>query len=186
MKNKIAIVDIETTGFLQKGGKIVEIGIVELDLETGKTKTLFDQVCHERPITRQEVESSWIVQNSSLTVEDVRNSKQLKEYTEDLQAIFDNYYVTAYNKAFDFGFLRDRGFIIKKELDCPMHICTNICKLPGRMGSYKWPKVTEAIAHFFPEETNYEEAHRGASDAHDEARIVYELVKLNLFKLPLK
>lgn len=30
---KILIIDIETTGFLKQNGKIVEIGIVELDLE---------------------------------------------------------------------------------------------------------------------------------------------------------
>jgi len=33
MENKILIIDIETTGFLPKG-KIVEIGIVELDILT--------------------------------------------------------------------------------------------------------------------------------------------------------
>ena len=32
---KIGIIDIETTGFLQNGGKIVEVGIVELNLENG-------------------------------------------------------------------------------------------------------------------------------------------------------
>ena len=35
---KILILDIETTGFLQEGGKIVEVGIVELDLSNGKSK----------------------------------------------------------------------------------------------------------------------------------------------------
>jgi len=32
---KILILDIETTGFLQSGGKIVEVGIVELNLLNG-------------------------------------------------------------------------------------------------------------------------------------------------------
>lgn len=181
---KLAIVDIETTGFLAKGGKIVEIGVVELNLEDGSTKVLFDQVTHEHGITREEVETSWIVQNSTLTVDDVRHSKRLDHYKEELQQIFDEYYVTAYNKAFDFGFLRDRGMTIKKELDCPMHTCTNICKLPGKYGDYKWPKVEEAMATLFPEKKDYVEAHRGCSDALDEAQIVYKLYKMDKFSIP--
>ncbi|MEI7488560.1 MAG: hypothetical protein WCJ72_14355 [Chryseobacterium sp.] len=55
---KILILDIETTGFLQEGGKIVEVGIVEIDLSNGKKKIIFDQVTHEKGITKQEVENS--------------------------------------------------------------------------------------------------------------------------------
>lgn len=181
---KIVIIDIETTGFLQKGGKIVDIGIVELNLEDGSMEVLFDQVTHERGITKEEVEDSWIVKNSSLTLEEIRHSKRLDHYKEELQSIFDKYYVTAFNKAFDFGFLRDRGLLIKKELDCPMHVCTNICKLPGKFGKYKWPKVEEAMATLIPEIENYVEAHRGCSDALDEAQIVYKLYQMGKFRIP--
>jgi DNA polymerase III epsilon subunit-like protein len=66
---KILIIDIETTGFTPKTGKIVEIGIVELDLANGEKKIIFDQVVHESGITIEELEKSWIVKNSSLTVE---------------------------------------------------------------------------------------------------------------------
>lgn len=45
---EILIIDLETTGFLTQGGKIVEVGIVELDLETGNKKIIFDQVVHEK------------------------------------------------------------------------------------------------------------------------------------------
>ena len=40
-KPTIAIVDIETTGFLNQKGLIVEIGIVSLNLNTGKIKEEF-------------------------------------------------------------------------------------------------------------------------------------------------
>jgi len=50
---KILILDIETTGFLNQGGKIVEIGLVELDLSNGNTKIVFDEVCHEAKIVYQ-------------------------------------------------------------------------------------------------------------------------------------
>ena len=36
MENKILVVDLESCGFMQKGGSIVEVGAVSLDLETGE------------------------------------------------------------------------------------------------------------------------------------------------------
>jgi hypothetical protein len=44
---EIAIVDIETSGFQEKGGLIVEIGIVGLNLETGIVTNEFDSIVKE-------------------------------------------------------------------------------------------------------------------------------------------
>lgn len=182
---KILIIDLETTDFLQKGGKIVEIGIVELDLSNGEKKIIFDQVTHEKGITKDEVERSWIVENSTLTVEDVRNSPSLKKLKPVIQEILYSYSAgsTAFNNAFDFGFMEDRGFIFPKKLECPMKLSTPLCQLPKQWGGgYKWPKVEEAYEFFFGE-TDYVEAHRGADDAWHEADIVYELYKRKIFKI---
>jgi DNA polymerase-3 subunit epsilon len=54
--------------------------------------------------------------------------------------------------------------------------------LPGRNGSYKWPKVEEAYEFLFGK-TGYVEAHRGADDAMHEGEIVYELIKRNKFNV---
>lgn len=182
---KILIIDIETTGFLQKGGKIVEIGIVELDLSTGERKVVFDQVCHEKGITLKEVEDSWIVKNSDLTVEAIRNSKNLEKLRPEIQSILDEYKsgATAFNNAFDFGFLENRGFRFPKKLPCPMKLSTNICMIVNPNGyGYKWPNVQEAHKHFFGE-VGYIEKHRGADDAFFEAEIVHKLYELGSFKL---
>ena len=103
----ILILDLETTGFLHNGGKIVEVGIVDLNLEKGEKKIVFDEVCHETGITLQEVQDSWIVQNSDLTVEQVRHSRNLKAMQKEIQDIINNYPAgcTAYNNQFDFGLL---------------------------------------------------------------------------------
>jgi DNA polymerase III alpha subunit (gram-positive type) len=180
---EILITDIETTGFLQQGGKIVEVGIVSLNLLTGEKKTLFDQVCHERPITKQEVEESWIVKNSDLTLDMIQKSKQLSHYIPWLNEIYKAYPLggTAFNNAFDNGFLKSRGIIIGKELPCPMKLMTDICKIPKGSG-YKWPNVMEAHKHLFGE-IGYIEQHRGADDAWYEADIVYQLYKMGIFKL---
>ncbi len=183
---KILILDIETTNFIQRGGKIVEIGIVELDLDNGEIKLLFDEVCHEKGITLKEVQDSWIVKNSDLTADAIRKSKSLTELQLDIQKILDNYPLgaTAYNNSFDFGFMCDRGFTFPKKLPCPMKLSTDLCKIANtyRYGAYKWPKVQEAYDFFFGK-TNYIEKHRGADDAVHEAEIVYELYLRGIFEI---
>lgn len=181
---KILVLDIETTGFLNQGGKIVEVGIVSLDLSNGEKEIVFDSLCHERPITRKEVEDSWIVQNGFITVEDIQNSDYLPFILPKIQQIINSYPngATAFNRSFDFDFLKSRGISFPKELPCPMLLSTDICKLPNRNGfsSYKWPKVEEAWKHFYPD-IEYVELHRGADDAFHEADIVYALHKQGLF-----
>lgn len=183
---KILIIDIETTGFQNQGGKIVEVGIVALDLDTGEKEIVFDSVVHERPITRKEVESSWIVQNKYMTVEEIQTSEMLHNKLSEIQRIINSHPhgATAFNRSFDFDFLKSRGVTFPKELPCPMLLSTDICKLPNKNGysSYKWPKVEEAYNHFFPS-NEYVELHRGADDAFHEADIVYYLYKNGYLKV---
>jgi DNA polymerase III epsilon subunit-like protein len=182
---KILIIDIETTGFLNQEGTIVEIGIVELDLSNGERKIIYNEICHETGITLKMVEDSWIVKNSDLTVELIRQSVNLKRQGHTIQSILDKYPAgaTAFNNSFDFSFLENRGFRFPKKLPCPMLLSTNICKIPNTNRSgYKWPKVEEAHKYFFGD-VGYIEKHRGADDAYYEAEIVYELFKLGIFKL---
>lgn len=185
-EKKILVIDIETTGFLQKGGKIVEVGIVELDLSTGNRNILFSEVCREDGITKEEVENSWIVANSSLTTNEIKQSDNLKHLQGEIQRIIDEYPLgaTAFNNTFDFGFMEDRGFSFSKKLPCPMMLSTDICKIPNKNGykGFKWPKVEEAYDFFFPNR-NYVEEHRGADDAFHEARIVFELYERGVFTI---
>lgn len=182
---KIAIIDIETTDFLQRNGKIVEVGIVELDLSNGNREIIFDQVCWETGLTEKEVDESWIVKNSNLTKEQIRTSQNLNVLKPLIQRIINDYPLgaTAFNNAFDFGFLEDRGFVFPRKLPCPMKLSTDICKLSKANGyGFKWPKVEEAHKHFFGD-VGYIEKHRGADDAYFEAEIVYKLYELGIFKI---
>lgn len=183
--SKILVLDIETTGFLNNGGEIVEIGIVELCLNSGDRKIIFDKVTHETGITREEVENSWIVQNSSLTVEQVRRSPNLEVIRSEVQSIINMYPdgCTAYNNVFDFGFMEDRGFKFPKKLPCPMKLSTNICQIPAKRGrGFKWPNVEE-VYKFFTKKENFIEQHRGADDALHEAEIVFHLYQSGIFKI---
>lgn len=179
--NKIIVVDIETTGFLNDGGLILEIGIVELDLDTGYTKIIYNELVREDKFG-QKHENSWIFENSDLTYKGMSDAQPID--MKAIQTIFNKYRATAYNKKFDFDFLRSRGFIIN-ELYCPMLFATKVCKIPGYCGSWKWPKVQEAWDFLFGKDTGYIEEHRGADDALHEANIVYELYKKHGFELGL-
>lgn len=175
------VLDIETTGFLNQGGCIVEIGCVELNLKNGKIKRLFGSVCREPQMTAKD-RNAWIFLNSSLTVEEVRNAPLLEVMKPALQELFDYYPVTAFNRDFDIPFLQSRGFVFKQLAPCPMLVAMDVLKIPGTYGEFKWPRVEEAFRFLFPG-VAYAEAHRGASDASDEAQIVYELFKRGYYKL---
>lgn len=181
---KILIIDLETTGFLNSEGKIVEVGIVELDLTNGEKKIIFDYVCHEKEITIEEIQDSWIVKNSTLSLEQIKYSQNFEYLKPKIESILKDYPlgITAFNNTFDFGFLENRGIKIEKKLPCPMKLSTDVCKIPSPKGGYKWPKVEEAHKFFFGE-VGYIEAHRGADDAFHEADIVYMLYKIGVFKV---
>ena len=180
-ENSIIVVDIETTGFNPKTSCILEIGICKLDLSVGKCIKLFDKTIKEFSLKAKDA-NAWIFSNSDLTYKEILESKSLDHYRNEIQAIFDTYPATAYNKRFDFDFLISRGFKIK-ELACPMILATNIIKLPPvKPGtSYKWPSVEESFAYYYPNE-RYVESHRGLDDAEHEALIVYKMYLLGQFK----
>lgn len=185
---KILVLDIETTGFLQKGGSIVEIGIVELDLSNGNIKEVYNSLCREEILTAKHREEpfGWIFRNSDLTIDEVRNAPAFEKVKEEVQELINKYPkgCTAYNNTFDFGFLEDRGISFPKKLACPMKLSTSICKIPSTngYGGYKWPSVEEAFSYFFPE-IEYNEKHRGLDDAKHEAMIVYKLFQMGEFKI---
>jgi hypothetical protein len=187
MAQIILVVDIETTGLLDQGGKIVEIGIVKLDLENGKIVPAFDSLIKEPGFDLNHTEEpfGWIFKNSSITYEEVLFSPSLESKRDIIQGLFDEYPATAYNKEFDFGFLKDRGFDIN-ELPCPMLTATPLINLPPNPGysKPKWPKVEESWEFLF-KKSDYNETHRGLNDAINEAKIVFELFRLGHFKIKL-
>lgn len=177
---RVGVVDIETTNFFKKGGVIVEVGLAVYDTELDRVCSLFGSVCSEDGLKASDREA-WIFKNSDLTPSDVRKAPKfgvlvplLNDHLRSLDAM------TAYNKAFDFEFLRDRGVQLGVEFPCLMKLAMPICQIPNprsSSGSFKWPSVEEAYAHLYPG-TPYSEKHRGLSDAIDEAMILQAMIKL--------
>ena len=185
----IGVIDIETTGFSPTTGFVVEVGLVSLDSDTGEVKVLVDQVCREKGMTAKD-RKAWIFKNSTLTVEEVRDAPDLVAVLDQVQKHVDELDgLTAYNKAFDFAFLKARRLLIPVEYTCPMIAAMGVLELPFKGGKrpyrcpkdqkFKWPSVEEVWKHFFPDRP-YEEMHRGADDAVHEAKILHELIKLGL------
>jgi hypothetical protein len=118
---------------------------------------------------------------SSEKTKAVRNAPALESVRDQIQHILANCLAaTAFNKPFDFGFLRNRGFTIPREWSCPMQLLTPVCRLPGKYSSFKWPKVEEAWAHLFPDQP-YIELHRGQDDAMHKAMIIRECCARGLY-----
>lgn len=174
-KSLIIVLDIETTGLTPACDMICEIGICQLNLETGQVDPIFSQICQEK--NKEFGEYSWVFQNSDLTIEDVINAPYFSEFQSELQNMFDlNIPIAAYNQEFDFGFLEYRGLKIRNKFWDPMLKLTPILKIPGYYGKYKWPSVQEAW-NFFNGKHNYKEGHRALDDAMHEAQIIYETNK---------
>jgi len=180
---EIGIIDIETTGFLNQGGLIVEIGIVSLDLESGKAEEKYNSLICEKGLDDRHTRYpfGWIFKNSDLNYQELLSAPTFESEKEKIKTILQEFElgVTAYNKKFDFGFLNSRGITVK-ELPCPIIVATPILNLPGKYGA-KWPSVEEAWKFLIGEP--YVEAHRALDDALHEAKIIYELYKLGVFKI---
>jgi len=194
MEKKILVADIETTGFLWQEGSIVEIGIVELNLNTGDCEIIFESLCKEEILNSKHRKSplGWIFDNSTLTVEDVRKAPRFEDIKESVQDIISGCKLgcTAFNRSFDIDFLKSRDIKFHLLQPCPMQLCINILKLDPTEKMKKWkmnikyktPNAEEAYNFFFPGE-NYVEMHRAPDDAWHEAKVVYELYKKGVFKL---
>jgi len=181
--DRVAVIDIETTGLDPINDLIIEIGIIELNLKTGETKILFDSFVKE-PEFGEEHRDSWIFNNSDITFEDIENAPLFESFKKKINEIFSKYPTTAFNKSFDLGFLKVRGIYIPKELPCIMRTATNICRIPFPNGGsgYKWPKCQEAWDFFYPN-SEYIEKHRAADDAIHEAKILFELFSRGHFPI---
>ncbi len=87
----------------------------------------------------------------------------------------------AHNISFDMNFidqyLERNGYSIesfsKIPIFCTMKSSTDLCKLPGKFGKFKWPKLTELYQFLFNEE--FSGAHSAMKDVRATRRCYYKL-----------
>ena len=155
---------------------ISEIGIVRLDLETGKIEPVFNSVCRENKTCSAQ---SWIFSNSSLTYKDVISAEHFQVYKDKLQELFDQYYATSWWHEYDFSRLEhpSRGIRIQYKFWDPTIALRSYLQIPFPDGTgYKSPKVDEAYQYFNPGRT-LDHPHRALKDAEIEAQIIFSAVQ---------
>ena len=67
-------------------------------------------------------------------------------------------------------------FVDDFPLFCTMKSSTDLCKLPGKYGKYKWPKLTELYRFLFNED--FEGAHDALADVRATRRCYYKLKEI--------
>ena len=173
-RNKVAVIDIETTGFSKKFDKIVEIGVVELDINTKERKILFNSPIYERGV--ETFEENDIFSKINISYEEVLKAPALEYLQESLQIIFDNYRVTAYNINFDLKFLENRGFSFPRKLkDIMKHVREIIPKNRkfNFQDAYQYMyNLEENSGGNYIKDSNYIQQHQAIDDAIYEAGLL--------------
>lgn len=180
----IAVADIETTSIKPEDGNIIEIGVCELNLDTGEILTLFDQIVKEHDF--DPVTDAWIYDNSDLTQQEVeRKGINPFDFKDDLQKIFNKYLCAAFSQHFDFSWLEHRGWKIPNVGPDMMHVATNYFRVIKN-------KITHTSSSVYVKRLSVQEClellnipevekHRAYSDCVQEAKIYYELHKRGAF-----
>ena len=132
----------------------------------------------DKKFNRKKHANSWIFKNTQLTIDDVESANPLEDYRQEIQNLFDKYKITAYNKAFDLRFLKDRGFTCS-DVKCLMKTATKYSELKDKNGNKKVPSMEEIFNQFFVTDGNkYVEEHRAGADAKDEAKLLLHMAAL--------
>lgn len=113
--------------------------------------------------------------------EGVPLTEVLKDLIGDLEK---SQYLIAHNMQFDINVLGAEFLRYKLKSEnkvtkfCTMKESTNICKIPGFRGQYKWPTLTELHTHLFGKA--FEGAHDAMDDVKACANSFFELKKRGL------
>ena len=174
---KIAIIDIETTGFSKKFDKVVEIGIVELDIKTKEYKILFNS-----PVYEQGVEifiDNEITKKYNIDIKEILEACSLESFRDILQLIFNCYRITAYNINFDLNFLESRGFEFPMAIKDIMGYAREILPKNSKYTfqytyNYFYNSIKNGKSKYLSER-NYIEQHMAIDDAIYEAELLYFL-----------
>lgn len=154
--------DTETTGFPAKAGSplseqpfIVQLAAILVDDDEGEMASMNVTI---KP-------AGWTVPEDAAKIHGISTEKaerfgipiasamsmfsQLCRQSE--QAIAHNDEFDVKLVGFEIDRLQKPNVLLQTPRFCTMKATTEICKLPGRYGQFKWPKLIEAHQHFFGE-----------------------------------
>lgn len=116
LPNKLAFVDLETTGTSAAYGRIIEIGVLRVENDV-ITKTYHSLINPQRYLP-PEVEML-----TGITIHDLENKPTFREVARDILEILDDCIFVAHNVRFDYSFLKHE-FLREQISFSTKHFCT--------------------------------------------------------------
>lgn len=171
---RVFVVDTETTGLCgcDRGDRVVDIGIVEVDTEMGTVMPVYSEVVgYDVSGWSEDQKNAWIFSHSDLTLDMVARAEPLEEIARDVRLILDGNVAASYNEAFDFD-----KFLFKSPWNVDCALAPDIMLRAHRLidgdhlfsdGS-SWPKLETAYRGLCPDDPAHldgPQAHRALSDA---------------------
>lgn len=193
-KHKYAVIDTESSGIFdfakpadaEGQPRLASLGLILFDSEFNRT---FEGEYLVKP-------DGWVMHPEATKVNGL-TTEYLLEHGMALGSVLklyttlveQGYVVAAYNAQFDTkvmrGELRRAGLPDLFEVTpnvCLMRACTNVCKVPKKVGpGWKFPKLSEACAFFKIVQTD---EHSALGDTRAAANILIALAKLGLLPVP--
>lgn len=170
---RATVFDTETPGFNQNG--IMQLGAVVLDHNFEVVSTFATLIQPEfygeveagafsaHGITKERCQDYGIPLKNALAI--------LKNFM-DISDV-----VVAHNYAYDsrvtakcLELLNKENFLSRRRTFCTMNALTDVCRLPGKHGKYKWPKLQEAHQFMFGQ--GFEGAHDAMADVMATVRLL--------------
>lgn len=197
MFKKILFFDTETTGFPSNGSLDSQPYIVQLAWSFGSYELPWDDCEWEHTFDELYHAVWWIPKQCSdihwITDDMVRFKPQLhqaKFFTEFLNMMNMADYIVWHNIKYDMDMIAihaDRLSVnipgkdptefmqrMYRKTICTMQHSIWICKIPGKFGQYKWPKLSEAHQVLFG--CWFDNAHNALADITATKKIFFELV----------
>src|SRR5437764_120616 len=114
--DKLAFVDIETTGTSLRGDRVIEIGVVRIE-DNKIVKTLNTLVNPERYLPEE------ITLLTGITRNELEGAPNFSDLKEQLLEILDGCVMVAHNVRFDYSFLKNEFKLLNIDFS-PKHFCT--------------------------------------------------------------
>ena len=171
---RVFVVDTETTGLCgcDRGDRVVDIGIVEVDTERGTVMPVYSEIVgYDISDWTEDQKNAWIFSHSDLTLDMVARAEPLEEIARDVRLILNGNVAASYNEAFDFD-----KFLFKSPWNVDCALAPDIMLRAHRLidgdhlfsdGS-SWPKLETAYRGLCPDDPAHldgPQAHRALSDA---------------------
>ena len=180
-------VDFDSLDWSRYGDIVVDVGICEVNLRERTVRDVYSSIVgYDVSTWTEEMRTSWIFENTDLTVEEVAQAKPFSEVRKEVLKIVDGRFLTTYNVQYDLDkFLYCFPWNLKGRFtECRdiMLAAKDICKLKSEhygVSEYRYPKLDYAYKTILegqdPAGINGVQDHRALSDARVASHVMIRL-----------